>query len=495
MKDLIAKIIVPISIISLLIPPATGNAQVVEAAAGIGAAVISGLGLFVPTFETNPVVLVAVTTTAGATTITAAATTAETAQDLFEWSFSYVLAALKKQILDMMVDQIVAWIQGGGEPKFVSNWSGFLKDAVNETTGRFIDELGLTDLCEPFGISGGASMKIAIQASLIPIKKFSERAKCTLTDIVENIEDFTEDFSSGGWLAYSESWDPQNNFFGILISASAELKNRQAESSGSLWSEAIAGAGFLGVKKCQKDANGKDIPSTCAIITPGDTIGKITAKAVGTDIDFILEADQIEEYVAAIADAIINRVISEGLGLLSTPNAPPGIVIPRDPNAQPCSGLGGSALTACLKYRQGNRSPHLSLEIEFDARLVDTDQDVRSQFIEQSFLYALKRLPNSNEAGGYLEGFNSGLLKKDFLAQLYNSQEYKIQNNLVNSTNDQFVGFLYQDLLKRTADKNERAVWTDPLDQKTATRESTIKDFIKSEEFKMKFNQFLKTSA
>src|SRR3989344_2063367 len=77
-------------------------------------------------------------------------------------------------------DQIVMWIQGGGEPKFVSDWGGLLKDAANEATGDFIKEVELTELCSPLGGGATGKLNIAIQASLIPVKKFSERSKCTL---------------------------------------------------------------------------------------------------------------------------------------------------------------------------------------------------------------------------------------------------------------------------------------------------------------------------
>src|SRR3989344_6400390 len=107
-----------------------------------------------------------------------------TIEDLFK----QLLAILKKQILDMMVDQIVVWIQGGGEPRFITDWSAFLGDAANQATGVFIDDLGLTELCSP------GNFKIAIQAYLIPQRKFSKSAKCTLNDVVANIEAFAEDF-------------------------------------------------------------------------------------------------------------------------------------------------------------------------------------------------------------------------------------------------------------------------------------------------------------
>ncbi|MCL4437647.1 hypothetical protein M1513_01240, partial [Patescibacteria group bacterium] len=49
------------------------------------------------------------------------------------WKASEVLGRslrdiIAKRIMDYIVDQTVKWIQGGGKPKFITNWNGFLKD-------------------------------------------------------------------------------------------------------------------------------------------------------------------------------------------------------------------------------------------------------------------------------------------------------------------------------------------------------------------------------
>ncbi|MEK7129357.1 MAG: hypothetical protein AAB858_03320, partial [Patescibacteria group bacterium] len=33
-----------------------------------------------------------------------------------------------KRIMDYIVNETVKWIQGGGKPKFIGNWEGFVKD-------------------------------------------------------------------------------------------------------------------------------------------------------------------------------------------------------------------------------------------------------------------------------------------------------------------------------------------------------------------------------
>jgi len=186
-----------------------------------------------------------------------------------------------------------------------------------------------------------------IDSALSELEKTNEAYK-----IVGNINNFREDFRNGGWIAYSESWKPQNNLFGASLMASEELELRTGKASGASWSEALAGGGFLSTKKCQKDAAGKIIESTCKITTPGDTVGKTLSKAIGADFDFIVNANDMEEIAAALVNALVNRIIKEGVNGLT------GVNPPKDPSGgyvdlgvDNCRGLTGASLEACQKYR------------------------------------------------------------------------------------------------------------------------------------------------
>jgi len=124
-------------------------------------------------------------------------------QSFIDAMWDVFVNVLKRQVIGQMVDQTVAWIQGDGKPKFVTDWKGLLEDAGQAAAGEFAKELGLGFLCQPFSAQ--------LQIALLPVKKFSKRAECTLDKIVGNINNFREDFRNGGWIAYSESWKPQNN--------------------------------------------------------------------------------------------------------------------------------------------------------------------------------------------------------------------------------------------------------------------------------------------
>ncbi|MDP3004442.1 MAG: hypothetical protein Q8N43_02990 [Candidatus Azambacteria bacterium] len=236
---------------------------------------------------------------------------------LFEWAFKIAAEALKRQLLNMIVDQIVAWIQGGGEPKFITDWPGFFRDAVDQAGGKFIQRIGLSQLCSPF--------KLLLGAAFIPIPTFTERTSCTLSRIGVNIDAFLENFENGGWIAWQEMvLKPQNNVYGAYLLAWDQYEIEKSAAVKAAASEAQAGRGFLGVKRCiashqenTGDAAGEiEVCDKYETVTPGAVVGDLASKAVGSDIDYIVNAQDFAAYVGAIVNAILNRIFAEGVGLL-----------------------------------------------------------------------------------------------------------------------------------------------------------------------------------
>ncbi len=177
-----------------------------------------------------------------------------------------------KRIIDYIVDQTVQWIQGGGEPKFVTNWDGFVKDAGKIAFDAVIHEIALAGLCSPFGLQ--------VRLALLPVKKFSTQIRCTLDDVVKNINNFYVDFSVGGWDGYLLSLEPQNNFYGAMLLANDKLVTEIKKSQDTAQKEASAGKGFLGVKKCKAGTIKKDLQETGYTYKKGDKLNKDDKKGM-----------------------------------------------------------------------------------------------------------------------------------------------------------------------------------------------------------------------
>ncbi len=245
----------------------------------------------IPVFEDNPLMLLT-------NKVTALSTAKDVAQTLYEWAQTFVLTHLKRQLLDRLVDQVVKYVQGGGTPRFVTNWEDFLRNSADAAAGGFLNELAGANLCAPFGNRLNAFFGAG--GGLINTARFRNRAQCTLSDIVANIEEFYQDFSKGGWEGYAALWEPQNNIYGSYLMGITELTDRAWLAQEAALNEAIAGRGFLG----DKDSRGN-------IKTPGATIAGLVEKAAGADFDFIVNAQQLGDYTEAIANALIFRLTSE----------------------------------------------------------------------------------------------------------------------------------------------------------------------------------------
>jgi len=245
-------------------------------------------------------------------------------------AIKYAWNVLRKKLLDMLIDDIVKWIQGGGSPKLVTDWKGYLTDAANQAGGQFVDQyLGMGFLCKRF------DMRIRI--ALASVQTFDQRAKCTISDIVGNVDDFFDNFNNGGWEAWLSITEPSNNIFGAYLLAMDETIGVASEAQKAAQNEAIASAGFLGDKVCraifcpeQSEAGTQtgtwkqtEIPEGCnctqwEVRTPGKVAADAISKSATMDIDYLISADEYQEYLSAIINAVINRITKEGLTTMTT---------------------------------------------------------------------------------------------------------------------------------------------------------------------------------
>lgn len=305
----------------------------------------------VSVFETNPAALTAAQSTALATGGTQISTAADLVQKLYEWGKTLLTQTLKKALLDYLVDRVVQYISGNQNGSFVGDWQGYLSGVVATEVQSFGKEFAGVDICAPFS----AQLKLAF--TIPKPQELSYKIKCTFDEIGANLENFYNDFRDGDWIAYQKSFEPGNNGYGIFLTASYELSNKIQDKKETSLAEAIGGQGFLSKKECTEDPSFQgpdedgdglpdtyssettpdidgdgepgDIASTCFIVTPGAVVGEAVFKAVGSDFDFIVNAQDLSAYTAAITNAVVGRVLSEGLKFIQPSQAS------TDPNDYP----------------------------------------------------------------------------------------------------------------------------------------------------------------
>jgi len=275
-------------------------------------------------------------------------TTAATslAKDALRFSLSLaaktLLETLKRQLLNRIVNDTVQWIRtgGGGGPRFVTDFKGTVKSVASGALGQTIYELGGANICT-------GNLKVALGLSLTQ-KNFSENVQCTLGQIRTNLTNFARDFRNGGWLAFQSLQEPQNNFYGLDVITQYKLMQNKAVAQQELDYESTVGKGFLGQKRCLQwvsvsnpgetrsgqafwyetpdgvryngtTSNPQGSAWRCTspeTVTPGTTIGDQVSKAVGSSVDYIVNSQNLSQYVSAIVNALILRLTQEAGGLL-----------------------------------------------------------------------------------------------------------------------------------------------------------------------------------
>jgi len=255
-------------------------------------------------------------------------------------------SSFAKSLMDYMADEIIKWVQGGGDPKFVSDWKGFLNGVKNQAGSKFLEEMVgptvMNNLCE-----GNWAAKIRIGLQKPP--KFSERVKCTLDDIGTNFDKFMANFNNGGWKAWLAVSESQNNPYGLYLTAFDEKMKREANASEAARNETRASGGFLSDKVCRRvtyydaqtdseqdktgtftqedldnlDGMGNQSVSEVEckkweVRTPGKIVADSLSEGLFKDIKWLQNKEKWQSYVVAIVNAVVNRMVTEGVNAIKS---------------------------------------------------------------------------------------------------------------------------------------------------------------------------------
>ncbi len=238
-------------------------------------------------------------------------------QRLWEFTQKVLLQELKNQIIAMLEQQIVNWINGGGKPQFVTDWKGFVSDAFNNAAGAAIDKI-LPELCMP--LNAQTYINITLRPPLIPVY-----TGCTLNQVINNVKNFSNDFRNGSWLQYSVTLQPTGNYFGGLIEAHDAGLFAGLAGSDAAKNKALAGGGFLGSEVCPStgkppfdeaagfDTNGCPGGEQPITRTPGKVLGDTLTKGLSLPSELIVNANDIAGLVAVVTDAALTRLMAVGL--------------------------------------------------------------------------------------------------------------------------------------------------------------------------------------
>ncbi|OGI69049.1 hypothetical protein A3A09_01370 [Candidatus Nomurabacteria bacterium RIFCSPLOWO2_01_FULL_42_20] len=276
-----------------------------------------------------------------------------------------------KLALRLTTQELLGWINSGfdGYPFYRDSGSYFTELWENEVNSFSTSLMNLDETLYPWAKATAARILLAHQA------KFEDYSRHSLHNfVVGGVDGYRASFSAGGWNAWEAMLLPQNNPIGYSMLAEQELARRGGGGTAfsirpedrppSLASRVDdATNGFFSDRRCtypysievvnantdevevyvvkgktegdlrKAENQGLYIPlgacTTWETVTPGTAIASSLDLSLGTKIKQQELADEMNESIAAIFDALTSQLVTQGVSALTKPC---GALDPNYPN-------------------------------------------------------------------------------------------------------------------------------------------------------------------
>lgn len=257
-----------------------------------------------------------------------------------EWVGDGLVKYIAQTTLRGITQSVVNWINNDfrGSPSFVTNPEGFLSNLANKVIGKTISEIDPL-WCEPFRLQMNTAFGVGYG-----FKGAEEELGCKLTDVIANVQGAYDsfvggNFTQGGWKSWiSITGNQQSNGYGAYLNTVNKIDASIITAGGREIKLLDWGQGFRSWRKCEipgpeviaTDRHGANIldpddpykyvmkPGPCEkegpIETPGSIIQDNLKQALGSDLMGLNFADEINEIIAALANKMVQKVMTSGLG-------------------------------------------------------------------------------------------------------------------------------------------------------------------------------------
>lgn len=251
-----------------------------------------------------------------------------------EYILDPLVTMIGRTVIQSLMRSIINWANNGfeGSPAFVTDLQRNLRNLGDRVAGAFIDELGIRGFINtPFRDVVLRELRISYRR-ITSEGAYFERSRFTLNQYSDDPDRFLRgDFSRGGIRAWVHSWmNSSNNPIGALNEARRELEGRIGRAISERTNELSWSNGILswcgnassaeasheaqhGVDLGEAPRNGCDPGEQRR--TPGSFIHERINRALNTDLNLLVTADEIDEMIGAVLQGLVNKMLS-GSGFL-----------------------------------------------------------------------------------------------------------------------------------------------------------------------------------
>lgn len=211
---------------------------------------------------------------------------------------------LRNTLIENLTGGILDWINTGfdGNPAFVTDLGEFLGETADEAVGEFIEGSALGGLC------GSFQTEVRIIVSKNYFSSYRDRTTCTLTEVIDNVDDFTSgNFKLGGWRGWNSII--RENIYTKTIETDFQAQQVRNGAVAKAIAEYQSGRGFLDDKECTTDENGAE---TCDTVTPGSIVEGSTLDVLGGPLEQLRLADELDEIINELLAQLSSKVLGGG---------------------------------------------------------------------------------------------------------------------------------------------------------------------------------------
>lgn len=258
-----------------------------------------------------------------------------------------IVKSIAQAAIDQITRSIVNWINSGfnGQPSFVTNYNQYFANVADQAAGEFIKGSALSFLCSPFA----PKIKIAIAQSYA--NRNGSGATCSLSKVTNNINGFLKgNWSAGGWGGLLQlTTIPTNNPYGAYAYAEIGLNKSIANAQNNA-NRNISPGGFISVQKCDNvpivtaGSGPMQTRKNCKVTTPGQVIQDSLNKSLGSSVDQLNIAQNINDIISALTNQLILKSLYGGLA-----NANTGVTNPLAPAVDQGASAQAKALLESLQ--------------------------------------------------------------------------------------------------------------------------------------------------
>jgi hypothetical protein len=237
-----------------------------------------------------------------------------------EYGLDTIVSIVVKKMISQITADTVKWINSGfqGNPAYVTDPGAFFLDIGDSQVSRMLSKNGaLNRLCSPFR----ANVRLSLVKNYLRDTNEPDYS-CTLSKIVANYDQFTGDFSQGGWGGWFEmTQNDSNNPYGAYVQSETDM-NKKIDNQVKKYTDQLnRGVGFLNMEKCLgtevlvPSTGKKYCEGATQTVTPGSVIQGQLQKVLPSGLDRIVAADEIDELITALLNQLISKTFSSS-GLL-----------------------------------------------------------------------------------------------------------------------------------------------------------------------------------